>query len=94
MILCGYSLPLLNLSLSPSQTRVLACFKETMRLRPSVAVISMLATADAMIPTAHYNFPFNNVFIPRNTDIYLDAMALHRNRQFKLKLSSLVVFAC
>lgn len=57
------------------QELVRATFLETQRLYPTVVVIPKYSTADTTVPTARGD----KVFVPRWTDVFLDAVALHRH---------------
>jgi hypothetical protein len=55
-----------------------------MRLQPPLVVIPKFATVDTVIPTAPSadGSPSPSIFIPENTYVFLNAMALHHNRAF------------
>jgi hypothetical protein len=80
---------------SPTQTRVSACFMEAMRLQPPIVVIPKFAMADVIVPTSPLEdgTPADNLFIPQYSEVFLDAMALHRNRMYP-RYVSFISSAC
>lgn len=52
-----------------------------MRLQPPIVVIPKHSASDVVIPTEGSAGEGERLYIPRGTDVYLDIVALHRNRE-------------
>ncbi|KAL8277596.1 hypothetical protein RQP46_010028 [Phenoliferia psychrophenolica] len=65
-------------------TRVQAVFNESARLYPALVAIPKYAMQDTVVPTTPIDdsTPATNIFIPKWTDIYLDAVALGRSQKY------------
>ena len=74
--------------LTPSQTRIHAVFNETLRLYPSGVILPKISLQDSILPTspAENGSPGETIFVPRFTEIFIDAVALHRSRAFSSSL--------
>jgi len=68
----------------PSLTRVLACFYETLRLFPPVIILPRVAEADTTLIVSSCNDENLKIkiFIPKGTEVIMDAPGLHYNPQY------------